>query len=164
MFGRNLLTTDVVAPTRVTADGEPNYKVGGIGIDWTSVAAVAGSDASLPDGSIIRIGTKYIRYGQVMVKITASGKYGPYDPAAVDGRQTLARGSAYIMDETVLQYSAGVGAISVQNDQYGSAIEGGALFLDRIIQSGVVAASLALGPTLATLEATFPAARWVRNA
>lgn len=164
MFGRNLLTTDVVAPTRVSADGEPEYKVGGLTIDWTTVVAVSGSDAALTDGSIIRIGTKFLRYGQVMVKITASGKYGPYDPAAGDGRQTLARGSAYIMDETVLEFSAGIGAISTRNDQFGSAIEGGAMFIDRILQSGVAAASLALGPTLANLEALFPRARWVRNA
>lgn len=163
MFGRNLLTTDVVAPTRVSADGEPEYKVGGMTIDWTTVAAVAGSDVNLADGSIIRIGTKYLRFGQVMVKITASGKYGPYDPGAADGRQTLARGNAFIMDETILEFSAGIGNISTRNDQFGSAVEGGALFVDRVLNSGVGAASLAAGPTLANVEALFPRARWVRN-
>jgi hypothetical protein len=163
MYGRNLLTTDVIAPTRVTSDGEPDFKTGGITIDWTTVAAVSGSDVSLPDGSIVRIGTKYLRYGQIVTKITATGKFGPYDPAAVDGRQTLARGNAFIMDETVTEYSAGVGAISTRNDQFGSAIEGGSLFVDRVLNSGGGAASLAAGPTLANVEATFPRARWVRN-
>jgi hypothetical protein len=163
MYGRNLLTTDVIAPTRVTSDGEPEYKTGGITIDWSTVAAVSGSDASLPDGSIVRIGTKYLRYGQVITKITATGKFGPYDSAAADGRQLLARGNAFIMDETVTEFSAGMSGISTRNDQYGSAIEGGSLFIDRVIQSGVGAHSLAAGPTLAELETVFPRARWVRN-
>jgi hypothetical protein len=31
----------------------------------------------------------YLRSGTPLGKVTASGKYGPYDDAAVDGRQTL---------------------------------------------------------------------------
>lgn len=34
---------------------------------------------------------KLIPNGTVLGRITASGKYGPYDPAASDGRQTAAR-------------------------------------------------------------------------
>jgi hypothetical protein len=108
MIGRNLLTTSTVQPVRVSADGSPLYKAGGVTIDWTTVVAVAGSDVTLPDGDVIRIGQKYLRYGQVITKITASGKFGPYDPGAGDGRQTLARGNAYILDETWLQYTARV--------------------------------------------------------
>jgi hypothetical protein len=163
MYGRNLLTTDVIAPTRVTTDGEPEYKTGGITIDWSTVAAVAGSDVNLPDGSIIRVGTKYLRYGQVVTKITATGKFGPYDSAAADGRQLLARGDAFILDETFTEFSAGIAGISTRNDQVGSAIEGGSLFVNRVLNSGGGAASLAAGPTLAALEAAFPRARWVRN-
>jgi hypothetical protein len=35
----------------------------------------------------------------VTVAGTASGKYGPYDSAATDGRQTLTRGECFILDE-----------------------------------------------------------------
>jgi hypothetical protein len=96
MIGRNLLTTSTVQPVRVSADGSPLYKAGGVTIDWTTVVAVAGADVTLPDGDVIRIGQKYLRYGQVL-------------------------------------------------------------------NSGVGAASLAAGPTLANVEAMFPTARWVRN-
>jgi hypothetical protein len=161
-YGRNLLTNNSVLPTRVSADGNPYHKAGGITIDWATVAA-PGSDATLPDGSVIRTGNKFLRYGQVVTKITASGKFGPYDPGAADGRQTLARGNAYICDETILQYPGESAAVSAPNDQVGSVIEGGLAWIDRILNSGVGAASLAAGPTLANVEATFPTARWVRN-
>jgi hypothetical protein len=163
MIGRNLLTTSTVQPVRVSADGSPLYKAGGVTIDWTTVVAVAGADVTLPDGDVIRIGQKYLRYGQVITKITASGKFGPYDPGAGDGRQTLARGNAYILDETWLQFTAESAALGAANDQIGGCIEGGLLWVDRVLNSGVGAASLAAGPTLANVEATFPTARWVRN-
>lgn len=42
-------------------------------------------------------GRRLINDGTLMTKITASEKYGPYDSNASDGRQTIARGSAYIL-------------------------------------------------------------------
>src|SRR5690242_6738712 len=73
MFGRTQLPTNTVQPTRVSADGEPRYKAGGITIDWTNtVTAVASNDAVLPDGSIVKVGQKYLRYGQILCKITSS--------------------------------------------------------------------------------------------
>lgn len=162
MYGRNLFTNNSVLPTRVSVDGSPKYKTGGVTIDWATVTA-PGAPASLPDGSVVQAGNKYLRYGQVITKITASGKFGPYDPAAADGRQTLARGNAFIVDETILQYPGESAAISGAQDQAGGVIEGGECWIDRILQSGVGAASLAAGPTLANLEATFPRCSWVRN-
>ena len=40
-------------------------------------------------------GRRLINAGTLMTKITATSKYGPYDPNASDGRGTLSRGSAY---------------------------------------------------------------------
>jgi hypothetical protein len=100
------------------------------------------------DGVLVQIGEKALRYGQVLTKITASGKYGPYDPAAVDGRQTLTNGEAFILNETAREDD-------VASD-HPAVIAGGLVFLSRIIQSGGGAASLAAGPTLANLLATFP--------
>lgn len=155
-IGRTLLSNSVVPGTRVSADGSPDYKPGGVTLDWSTVTAV-GSDTNLPEGggAFIKSGTKYLRFGQVITKITASGKYGPYDPAAVDGRQLLVIGNAFVIDETITEYSAGISGISAQLTEIG-AIEGGLIFIDRIIQSGVAAHTLALGPTLAEFLAVFP--------
>lgn len=163
MYGRNLLTNNHVQPTRVSADGSPKYKTGGVGIDWSTVAAVAGSDVTLPDGSVIRIGQKYLRYGQIITRITASGLFGPYDPAAADGRQTLTRGEAFILDQTLLQYTTGTAMVSAQNDQVGNVFDGGEVFIDRILNSGGGAASLAAGPTLANVNTTFPGIFHTKN-
>jgi hypothetical protein len=263
MFGRTVLSNNSVLPTRVSADGSPKYKAGGGTIDWSTVAAVSGSDVTLPDGSVIKIGQKYLRYGQVVSKITTgetqtitgtatsgsgtltlvrpdtgatvttaaiafnataatvlaaiqavmgpsqavsasggalgtapvvitfstsvdtmtvntgtlaggtfavaattdtglTGYFGPHDPAATDGRQNLNRGDVFVCDETILQYSSGSSGLSAANDQVGGLIEGGDIFIDRVIQSGVATASLAAGPTLANFLAAFPRFSLVR--
>jgi hypothetical protein len=264
MFGRTVLTQNSVFPTRVSADGSPKYKAGGVTIDWSTVSAL-GSDTTYPDGSVVKSGSKVLRYGQVICKITTgetqtltgtatsgnftlsvvfphtgttyttgniafnataatvlaalqavlppnvavsasggalgtnpvvvtfgtdvalvtvnagtlaggtvtaaattntglTGFYGPYDPAASDGRQNLNRGDIFILDETVLQYPAGgAGALGPSSDQVGSAIEGGDVFIDRVIHSGTAAHTLALGPTLAEITTAFPRISFVRD-
>lgn len=162
MIGRNLLSQNTVQPTRVSADGSPEYKTGGITIDWTTVAAV-GSDTTLPDGGVVLSGQKYLRYGQVMTKITASGKFGPYDSAAADGRQLLARGDCVIIDETMTEFASGYSGFSARQDQVGNVFDGGEVYIDRVLNSGVGAASLAAGPTLANLLAAFPRLKITRN-
>lgn len=161
MYGRQLLSNSTVLPTRVSADGSPIQKAGGITIDWTTVTA-PGSDTTLADGSIILTGRKFLRYGQVMTKITASGKFGPYDSAAGDGRQTLARGDCFLVDETVLQYG-GTGATTGATVDHLGVIEGGELWFDRILNAGTGTASLAAGPQLAALLAVLPRASLVKN-
>lgn len=274
-YGRTVLTNNSVFPTRVSADGSPKYKAGGVTIDWTSVTAVSGSDVTLPDGSIIRIGQKYLRYGQVICKITGGtntvntsgtptggtftltvttsspvagsasqttgniaynasastvataiaaltnvgsgnvsasggaltsadvvltfapslgtvtialgtnaltggttpsvaigaslttgstrGEFGPYDSSASDGRQSLNRGDCFVLDETLLQYGSGSSLLSASNDQVGGAIEGGDIFIDRVLQSGSASHSLAAGPTLSEFSTAFPLFTFVRN-
>jgi hypothetical protein len=68
-FGRTVLPANSVFPTRVSADGSPVYKAGGITIDWAAVTA-SGSDVTLPDGSVIKANLKFLRYGQVVCKET----------------------------------------------------------------------------------------------
>jgi hypothetical protein len=147
-FARTLIET-TGRSIQVTADGRPEMKHAGVTIDWSTIVAVAGADVTLKDGVVVKIGEKYLRYGQVLSLITASGKYGPYDPAAVDGRAVApVRGEAYILNETIKEDE-------VASD-FPPVLEGGRVFLGRIIQSGVGAASLAAGPTLANLLAGFP--------
>lgn len=70
-YGRQLLTTtgrDVM----VLADlQDAQFKVGGITVDWSTIAA-AGADTALTDQTPIKAGEKYLRFGQVMCKITQS--------------------------------------------------------------------------------------------
>lgn len=163
MFGRQSLTNNKVAPTRVSADGSPMYKTGGVTLDWDTVIAVSGTaTATLPDGSTIT-GSKYLRYGQVLTKITASGKFGPFDPAVADGRQTLTRGDCFVADQTILQYPGGGAGNSIVNDQVGNVIQGGEVFQDRILHSGTNTALVGVGPTLANLLTAFPSFTFAKD-
>jgi hypothetical protein len=127
---------------RASADGNPHAKVGGALIDWSTVTAVSG-DTTLSDGTVVKDGDKYLRYGQVICQITASGKFGPYDAAtpATDGRQTLTNGDCYIIDETVV--------MSDPKSDYPIAIDGGRVFADRI-------SDITGNPSLATLVGKMP--------
>jgi hypothetical protein len=262
-YGRTLAATSIMYPTRVSADGCPRYKAGGVTLDLTTLTAASGSDVTLGDGSVVKANNQYLRYGQVLCKITtssvqtltgtatggtftltllrpdtqqnvttaalafnasaatvlaaiqavmgpnqvtsssggplgtgavtlnfnayvpiatvnaalltggtvtpavttagaSSGKFGPYDPAASDGRQTLTRGDCFILDETFLVTPSG-SQLPAGNDVIGSAIDGGLVYIDRVLHSGVATHTLALGPTLAEVLTAFPAIAIVRN-
>lgn len=275
-FGRTLLSGSSVAPTRVSADGNPHMKPGGITLDLTTLPTAPVADVTLPDGSTILAGVQYMRYGQVLTRIgvaevqtltftggptagsatitlpasgeeaaqtaaavafnasaavvaaalqalsrigpegvtvaragagsagdpyvytltfnrtegdvpqltsthtftggtspttthatttgggTSSGKYGPYDPDATDGRQTLARGSAYILDQTYVRYPSGTSALSASQEVV-AGLDGGLVFVDRILHSGTATHTLALGPTLAEIETLFPRLAYADN-
>jgi hypothetical protein len=154
-FGRQILET-TGRSIQVSADGKPLTKAGGITIDWTTIAAQAGSDVTYLDGVLVKVGEKALRYGQVVSLITATGLYGPYDPAAADGRQNApVRGECYIVNETFKEDEVA--------SNYPPVLEGGLVFLNRIIQSGVAVHTLALGPTLAELLPAFPTLRLIKE-
>jgi hypothetical protein len=127
------------------------YKPGGMTVDWSTVAAVAGSDVTLEEGFVIRIGDKYLRHGQVMCEITASGKYGPHDPAASDGRQTLTRSKCFLVERAVRE--------SDRMSLLVAGLEGGRVYIGRVLHAGTGTASLAAGPQLAALLAVMPELR-----
>lgn len=155
MYGNTNLPQNSIFDTHVSADGNPILKAGGATIDWSLVAAASG-DTTLADGSVVRDGQKYLRYGQVLTKVTATGFYAPYDSALTQGSQLIAQGSIYVLDQTVLQYPSGSSLLGGVNDQIGGLIEGGSVWLDRIIQAGSGSHSKAAGPTLAELLAAMP--------
>lgn len=89
------------------------------------------------------------------------GEYGPYDPTATDGRQTLRRGECFILNETVLEDGPLPGLGGVTN--HPAVFDGGPTWKARLlITSG--AASLEAGPTVADFEAAFPRVEYVQNA
>jgi hypothetical protein len=81
------------------------------------------------------------------------GFYGPYDSAATDGRQTLERGRCFLVGRTWKQFGE-------RHGDYPPAVYGGLLYKGRILAT-TGAASLAAGPTFATLEAAMPQLSYV---
>lgn len=152
-YGRKLLTASTGIPLSISADGRPRWKVGGITIDWTTVTALA-APLTTNEQITYATGTMLLRYGQLMVLITATGKYGPYDPAASDGRQTLILGKCGWIERTILQL--GLIGFTTANTSNTGLVMGGDLFVARLIQSGVATHTLALGPTLAEALAACP--------
>jgi hypothetical protein len=70
-YGRRVLETtgDAIA---VLADPENAlWKAGGITVDWSLLTAVV-AETTLADGTVVRIGDKYMRYGQVLCLIGKS--------------------------------------------------------------------------------------------
>lgn len=132
---------------------------------WTYGAGLAGLIVPLPT-----IGANNLTGGTNSAGAFAvgaggqTGKFGPYDPAASDGRQTLTVGNCFLLNESLVQGGiVGLGtAYAVNVDQVG-AIYGGRVWKDRLIQSGVATHTLALGPTLAELLAAFPMIQPVAN-
>lgn len=162
-YGRQNLTPVVGYPLRVSADGSPEWKTGGVSIDWSTVTAVATSDATLINGTVVAVGQKALRYGQVLTKISASGKFGPYDTAATDGRQTLTRGECYVLNETVLENGPLSGLLSGPTN-HPAVIEGGLVFYDRLlIGAATNELGAAAGPSVVNFNAAFPRMQYVKN-
>jgi hypothetical protein len=70
-------------PVRVSADGSPERKAGGITIDWTTVTAVS-ADTTLADGTFVPNGGKYLRYGQVVDLIGVAAEVQTVDLSGAD--------------------------------------------------------------------------------
>jgi len=158
-YGRQVLGSTGFA-IMLASDGRPEWKTAGITIDWSTVAAVTGADLVLPDGLTIKVGQKGVRYGQVWAKITASGLFGPYDPAAADGRQTLVRGNTFLQNQSLLQ--TGLLGYAQQVTDIIGVLEGGQVWYDRVLAT-TGAASLAAGPTFTALEAALPRLSYAKN-
>jgi len=255
-FGR-VVDTTTGNGLRISADGNPEWKIGGVVIDWSTVAAV-GSDTTIPyELTVVKNGQKFLRYGQVVTKIvntptmtltitatggtytisgqnpltggyvtttalaynavaatiqaaldvafgagnivvtgtgpwtftpakdflytalglfTANGTlatggtvviaqgnagtapnngmFGPYDPAASDGRQTLTDGEVFIINSTVLQNGLVPGLATGNNDSPG-VLYGGQVYKSRVLATAGTH-SLAAGPTYTELKAVLP--------
>lgn len=69
-YGRQVLSTDSGIPIQVTADGVPDWAPIGITIDWATVDAVSGSDATYADGTVVPVGQKGLPLGTILCEIT----------------------------------------------------------------------------------------------
>lgn len=153
-FGRQVLSPVVGNNLSALATLEDaGWKSGGVTIDWATVTAVASADVVLKDNTVVAVGQKGLRYGQPLTKITASGKYGPYDSAATDGRQTLARGACFILNQTILQNGTLPGLPLDATDHPPGVFDTGRVWQDRIIAGSSAHELGAAGPSFAALEA-----------
>jgi hypothetical protein len=94
------------------------------------------------------------------------GFFGPYDPNATDGRQTLTRGDCFVVDENQFQYPAQTSQLSGPNDQITGVFDGGSVFKARLLIAFAAqgtAASLAAGPTESAFLTAFPAIRLTKG-
>lgn len=87
--------------------------------------------------------------------VAGGGKYGPYDPNATDGRQTLSRGNCWINNRTVKEHGAIADLDIGQASDHPQVFDGGTVWKDRILMT-TGAHSLAAGPTVTEFEAAFP--------
>lgn len=72
-YGRNVINASTGYPLEVCAGTPAEWMPIGVSIDWSLVAAVSGSPVTLASGLVIPIGSKYLRYGQVLTRVTAAG-------------------------------------------------------------------------------------------
>ena len=140
----------------------PEHVFIGYTIDWSTVAPVAAAYTIPAEQLTVPAGASYLRYGQVMCQIAASGLYGPYDPTAADGRAALVNGRCLILNCTVfadgllgMRAGLGLGDRVVRHPRCAGLV-GGSVRMDRIIHSGAGPHSLAAGPTLAALFGAMP--------
>ncbi|MCW5936736.1 MAG: head decoration protein [Fimbriimonadaceae bacterium] len=146
-FVEGLRNSDValmtLAANNLTGGSTPSVTI----VETTKGRAEA--DLTLTDGTVVKAGDKFLEYGTVLVEITASGKYGPYDANASDGRQTVAskRGKVWIKGQTLVKSELG-------SDHTGDVYDEGIFFKARVKVGGTGQ------PTEANLLSALPGVTW----
>lgn len=69
-YGRQVLDSPGGHPIQVTADGNPDWVPIGITLDWSTVAAVSGSDVTYTDDTVVKVGQKGLPLGTILCEIT----------------------------------------------------------------------------------------------
>lgn len=165
-FGRQVLGSVVGNQLSALATlDDVDWKPGGVTVDWATVTAVSGSDVTLKDNTVVKVGQKGLRYGQILCQITSggsSGLYGPYDSTATDGRQTLTRGACYIVPQTVLEQGTLAGLPTDATNHPPGVFEGGLCWLARLIIGANAHELGAAGPSVAAFEAAFPRIKYAQ--
>jgi hypothetical protein len=132
-------------------DGTDAVTVGKTGFVYTitfphysgNVATVTVDSTALTSG-----GTVTVTIGTTTQGVANQGKFGPVDTTATDGRQAMARGETYVVNETVLMSELGSDHIPV--------FEGGLVWQARLLVGGTNQ------PTLANLLTALPELRLIK--
>lgn len=133
----------------IVAGADPKYLMVGMTIVWDLVIATV-AQVTLPTGQVIQTGRKFLRYGQVMVRIQTGankGKFGPFDPAAADGRTAanFRPNEVGIVERTILL--GGYDNRNIRDDEHKGLIVGGPVYRGAILYTpNGGAASVATGP------------------
>lgn len=148
MFGQKTLSSGRHAHAQ--AGGEMDWLPGGITVDWSTVPANP-TETTLADGDVIPAGVKYIPFGCEVARITASGKFGPYDTGAADGRQTLQPGRCGILNFTVKE-------TDLHADNPPGVLDGGRVYRDRLkrLNAGAYVADGFSAPVAAAMPRVAP--------
>jgi len=88
-----------------------------------------------------------------------SGWFGPFLSTASDGRQTLARGDCFILDETWMDVP--IPAFGATGTKHPAVFDGGSVDINKIVLStgqgaNALPPGYPAGPTLANFLAAFP--------
>lgn len=113
-YGRQVIGPTMGHPIMVSFDGQPEWKAGGITLDWATVPAVA-TAVTFTDGMVVPVGSSGLPFGTVLTKITASGKYGPWSPTK---------------SNTTVNGATGIGAITMVLASGANIIPGDVLTID----------------------------------
>jgi hypothetical protein len=147
-YGRKTGLGTTGNPIQVLVDGRTDgFKTNGVTVDWAHASLVAVAvETTLTDGTVVKVGDKYIRYGTILAKITASGKYAPSKTGAADGTQTLTRGSCFVVNQTILESDLG--------SDHPPVFDRGEVWMDRVVTNENVGG--ATNPTEASFLTAFP--------
>lgn len=129
---------------RVSADGNPLAKIGGVTVEWASVTAASAAFTVLPTGATaaanfyvaggndldyVDAGEKFLRFGTVLCKVsggTWDGSYVPYGTTPAGGGSLLkTKGNIFIMDASMHE--------SDYHSSHPAVIYGGAVWKNRIV-------------------------------
>lgn len=149
-YGREIIDGIDLNSTQVLSDGhDADWVSVGRTIDWSLIAAPV-AETTLTDGQVMPAGVKFLRYGQIMADVTATGKIGPHLTNALDGRQTLEGGKCYVLNRTLREDE-------IASDHAGELFDGGRIWEARLLVGG------ANEPTLAQVKAAFPRLSYTRD-
>lgn len=151
----NITTTNLATAINGLSNVSSGATVSGTaGSNYTVALPASIGLATLSANGALLTGAGAQPAANVTVNDSGPGGYGPYDPNATDGRQTLTIGRCGLMNSTLIQN--GVLGITAMNTDNGNIVVGGRVWEARLVQVGTGSASLAGGPTRANLLAALP--------
>ena len=148
-YQANIATVGAAVPLIASDFEDVLWKPGGITIDWDQITAV-GADTPLENGIVIPAGYKYIPTGEILAKITASGKYRIHRTNSADGSQTLERGYCWLVNVHITQLPLPPAIIQSGASDHPGVFNGGTIWRARLKIGGANQA------TLAQFVAAFP--------